>query len=110
MRALEIIANNCLAEVEKQDAEAHKVIKAFRDKYFPDGRIPPGGVLPPPPPELEIMQQKRDAILQGGRGQALQMIGAGKSANFDSFVKKRFAGKTPDANANGVQQLLSMEH
>jgi hypothetical protein len=110
MQSLEIIATNCLSEVEKQDAAAHIVIKAFREKYFPDGKIPVGGELPPPPPELEIMQQKRDAILQRGRSQVLEMLGGGKSAEFDSFVKERFAGKLPDAYANPMRQPNLMEH
>lgn len=97
MRALDQIAATCLQEVEAQDAEARIVINAFKERYFIGKVVPRGQPLPPPPPELEAMQQRRNAMLMRGRGLLLAALGEGTFNQFNSFVKERFGGKIPDS-------------
>lgn len=110
MRVLENIAATCLQEVEAQDAEAQVVIKAFRAQYFPGGVVPQGQRLPPPPPGLEVMQQRRNAILLRGRGLVLASLGEGAFNQFDTFVKERFGGKLPESYANRIQMPAPNGH
>ena len=104
MRALDEIAASCLREVEAVDEEAHAVINAFREQHFPGGKLPEGQQLPPPPPELEALQQRRNAVLLRGRDMLMGALGNAMSGRFDSFVKERFAGKLPNSYADRIQR------
>lgn len=90
--ALDEIAAGCLREVDEQDARARVIIEAFRARY-PDGIVPRGEKLPPPPPELKGMQVERDAMVLRGRDRLRAAFGEQEFGRFHEFVMKRFAGK-----------------
>lgn len=87
--ALEAIASACQREVNRQDERARIVIQAFRTK-FPDGKVPEGSKLPPPPPELITMQEERNAIILRARDQLRVAFGEASFASLDNYVKFRY--------------------
>ncbi len=91
-RKLDEITDDTLWEVEQQDAKARVVIQKFRAKY-PNGIVPRGQKLPEPPPELQTMQEERNAIILRGRDRLRLALGEQEFSRFHEFTMKRFAGK-----------------
>ncbi|NOT64069.1 MAG: hypothetical protein HOP19_27970 [Acidobacteria bacterium] len=85
MRALEEIAATCLAEVRQQDAIAREIIQEFRAR-FPKG-IVSKNQPPPPPSELETMQQSRNAMILRARGKIKLALGEQAFEQIDKYVK-----------------------
>jgi hypothetical protein len=73
-RKLDEIASSCVEEVSQQDAKAVVVIEKFRSR-FPEGKVPRGVKVPPPPPELRILQRERDAIILRARDNLRRALG-----------------------------------
>lgn len=88
---LEGVAASTLQEVEQLDARAQEVIKAFRARY-PNGIVSRGEKLSEPPPELNDMQQQRNAIFLRGRDRLRAAFGEREFARFHEFTMRRFAG------------------
>ena len=70
-RLLNDLAAKCVTDVARQDAIAQEVVNKFQSQ-FPNGRIPKGTKLPPPPASLAIMQQERNRIILQAR-ESLQL-------------------------------------
>ena len=58
----EKIAADCERDVAKLDAQAQRIIDAAHAR-FPNGKVPAGAQIPPPPPELQRLQQQRIATI-----------------------------------------------
>lgn len=92
-RLLDEIASTCVQQVSQQDHEALAVIEKFRAQ-FPDGRVPKGIKLPPPPPELKAMQQQRDAIILGARDRVRSVLGDIGFNKVNTFIEKYISPTT----------------
>lgn len=88
-KLLEAIAAACEQEVKHQDEKARVIIEAFRAQ-FPDGRIPQGMTLPPPPPELKLMWEERNAIILRARDRLRAAFGEQEFHRFDQHAKFDF--------------------
>ncbi len=88
--ALDVIASECLREVAMQDAKAKVAIDAFKSR-FPNGRMPPGQTPPPPPSELTVMQEQRNAIILRARERLQLKLGEQEFSQFEAFVNRRVA-------------------
>jgi hypothetical protein len=87
---LEQIATECEQEVTQQDARAKVIIDAFRARY-PNGIVPPGETLPPPPPELQAMQIERDQIVLRARDRLRAAFGEQEFTRFEQFIRSEVA-------------------
>ncbi|MBI4749239.1 MAG: hypothetical protein HY774_12170 [Acidobacteria bacterium] len=85
-------AVDCTRQVDTLDARAKTIIASFRAQ-FPNGQIPQGKTLPPPPPELLQLQKDRDATILRFRDQLRTAFGEAAFARFDSFVQGNIGGK-----------------
>ena len=65
------------------------VIEAFRKKYPPDQ--PLKAPLPPPPPELETLQQERDNLIEQHVADLKMQLGPEAARKLDSFLLNEFA-------------------
>jgi len=86
---LESIASACEQEVERQDEKAKVIIEAFRSQ-FPEGKIPKGVALPPPPPELKLMWEERNAMILLARDRLRAAFGEQEFHRFDQHAKFDF--------------------
>jgi len=84
--ALEEIAHACKAEVARQDEKARAIIFAYRAQ-FPDGIIPKAVTPLPPPPELKVMWEERNAIILRARDRLRAALGEQAFQRFDQHVK-----------------------
>lgn len=74
VRALNNIAEKCVADVARQDALAQEVIRKFQSQ-FANGRIPKGVKLPPPPTSLAALQEEKNVIILRARGTLQSTLG-----------------------------------
>jgi hypothetical protein len=91
-RALDEVAADSIREVGEIDSQAKAIIEAARAK-FPDGRIVRGQELPPPP-ELEQLQDLRDAVLTRAHERLRTLFGEQRFREFDSFVQNTVGSQT----------------
>jgi len=89
MRALTRIATECEQEVREMDAKARAIIDARRALYYPGDKVPPGGKLAPPSPELIAMQQERDALILRCRERVREAFGEQEFARLQDFLRRR---------------------
>jgi hypothetical protein len=82
----------CQSALAQQDAQAQALIQGFRAKY-PQGVLPAGQKLPPPPSELAILQQGRYAIILQARHRLHSAFGDQEFARFDAFVQSQVASR-----------------
>lgn len=101
--ALEAIAFACRQEVRQQDEKAKTIIEDFRSQ-FPDGRAPASGA-PPPPPELKIMWDERNAIILRARDQLQAEFGAKEFERFDSYVKFHYGANKSLVTIKSVNEI-----
>lgn len=85
-------AVDCTRQVDTLDARAKTLIASFRAQ-FPNGQIPQGKTLPPPPPELLQLQKDRDATILRFRDQLRTAFGEATFTRFDSFVQGNIGSK-----------------
>lgn len=107
-KILESIASACQQEIERQDEKAKVIIEAFRSQ-FPEGKIPEGMTLPPPPPELKLMWEERNAMILRARDRLRAAFGEQEFHRFDQHAKFDFG--TSDQylkgrNGNGIAPAL----
>ncbi|HKX26918.1 MAG TPA: hypothetical protein VJ302_04415 [Blastocatellia bacterium] len=89
VRILEEIAADSVREVEEIDAQA-KVITDELRAQFPGGRMPARIEGPPPPsPELERLQEQRDAAMTRAYDRLRTELGDQKFQTLDSVVQRR---------------------
>lgn len=89
-RILDTVADECVRQLDVQDARAQLIINEFR-KRFPPGKLLPGVKLPPPPPELTQMQEERDAMILRARDRLRVALGEDEFQRFEGFVMERVA-------------------
>jgi len=89
-RKLDEIASECVIEVAKQDAKAKEVIRAFKTQY-PPGEVKASKTLPPPPAELQQMQEERNAIILRARDRLATALGDKTFQNVDRYITNRVA-------------------
>jgi hypothetical protein len=106
-RMLNEIAADCEREVREQDAKARVIIDARRAAY-PGGRIPPGGKPLPPSPELEAMQQERNAIILRARDRLRQALGEQEWGRFQEFIHQRVASNITITPASPGQPVAAI--
>jgi hypothetical protein len=94
---LDQVTSDCEQELAQQDAKAQAVIDSYRARY-PAGELPEGVTLPPPPPELTVMQQERDSIILRARDRLRSMFGEQEFTRFDKFVRERGSSSIRRAN------------
>ncbi|HEX9928982.1 MAG TPA: hypothetical protein VGB02_10650 [Pyrinomonadaceae bacterium] len=97
LQALTSIATNNERELNRLDEQAKAIIDAFHAQY-PPGRLPPGAAPPPLPPQINVLQQQREATILRYREQLKRMFGEAEFARFDVFVKDEIGGKTSSQN------------
>ncbi len=88
--ALNEIAIDCDREVKLQDARAQAIIEAYEAQY-PNGKVPHGETPKPPPVELDLMTQERNAIVLRARDRLRATFGEEEFKRFDEFIKQRIA-------------------
>lgn len=87
-KAVKDIALSTTSEIDRLDQQAKVIVEAFKERY-PDGALPEGLPVPPPPAELAALQQQRnEAALRGSR-RIRETLGDGEFARFDEVVKSR---------------------
>lgn len=89
MAALVRIASDCEQEVKAMDARAKVIIDARRALYYPGGKVPPGGKIAPPSPELAAMQEERNAIVLRWRDRVRETFGEQEFARLQEFLRQR---------------------
>jgi hypothetical protein len=86
----EKIAADCERDVAKLDAKAQKIIDAAHAR-FPDGKVPAGAQLPPPPPELHRLQLERISTIMEARNRLRAALGEQGFQQLDDFIKVNVA-------------------
>lgn len=89
-RVLDKITDEYEAEVGRLDAQAKKLIDAAHAR-FPNGVVPPGATLPPPPPELKTLQRERDMTAMKARHKLRAVLGEHGFRQIDDYIKLNFA-------------------
>jgi hypothetical protein len=84
-------ALECERQLAVQDEKAQVIIDNFRARNFPNGEYNQPGPLPPPPPELEAMQQERNAIILRARDRLRRALGEERFAHLHEFVMTNIA-------------------
>lgn len=100
--ALNNIAFACVQELRQQDERAGRIIAAFRARY-PQRIIPPGESPPPPPVELKVLQEERNAIILRARDRLRQVLGVEAFNRLDGILKRRSSGSV-QASSPGASQ------
>lgn len=96
-RKLKAVAAACVEQIARQDAKALEVIQRLQSQ-FPGGRIPKGVKLPPPPPELRILQLERDQIILAAKNELDSVLGVAGSEKIEQFARSLTSIRpTPDA-------------
>ena len=86
----EKIAADCERDVAKLDAQAQRIIDAAHAR-FPNGKVPAGAQIPPPPPELQRLQQQRIATIMEARNRLRAALGEQGFQQLDDFIKVNVA-------------------
>jgi hypothetical protein len=86
-RELNAIATACVAKVARQDAKAIQIIEKSNAR-FPEGKVPKGTKMPPPSPELKVLQQERDEIVLAAKDSLVEALGTAAFANVEQFAKR----------------------
>lgn len=91
------IAVSCDSELAELDKKAQVIIEAFRARY-PEGDVPEGVIIPPPPAELTALQEERNLTILRARDRVRNALGEREFARFDEILKLRL---TPDIKRDG---------
>lgn len=86
------IALSCESELTILDKKAEGIIKEFK-KQYPDGIVPEGVIIPPPPAELRALQEERNRTILRARDRVQEALGGQEFNRFAETVKLRL---TPD--------------
>lgn len=88
--ALRQVAAEVEIEVGALDAQARKIIDAYRAKQG-GGELKKGQPLPPPPAELAALQERRDSAILNARQRLRLTLGEGKFGEFNKFMREKVA-------------------
>jgi hypothetical protein len=86
--ALGQIALEVENEVEALDAQAKRLIDAFRARH-PGGALKQGEAMPPPPRELAALQERRNAAVIRARDRLKSVLGDPAFDEFQGFVREK---------------------
>lgn len=118
------IAASCEQDVKAIDDQAKVIIANFRAQH-PGGLMQPGTDLPPPPAELQALQQQRNDVILASRDRLQAAFGEAAFGNFQTFVQEKVApqirreplnemrpargdeGRQPRGTVNAVQPGMS---
>lgn len=96
---LDNIAAECVKEMAQTDEKAKKIIDKARSR-FPDGKIPQGQQLPPPPQELRKLQRDRDMSILKARQKLRKKLGDYDFQLIDDHIKINFARQIKSSAVN----------
>jgi hypothetical protein len=83
-------AQGTTTAVQAVDVQIQAAVARFRAQ-FPGGKLPSHSALPPPPPELQTLQDQRDNLVLSNVAGLQSALGAGRFQNFDAYVQTSFA-------------------
>jgi hypothetical protein len=96
---LDNIAAESVREMAQTDEKAKKIIdEAY--SLFPDGKIPQGQQLPPPPKELKKLQHDRDMSILKARQKLRKKLGDYDFQLIDDYIKINFARQIKSSAVN----------
>lgn len=98
-KILDNIAAECVREMAQTDEKAKKIIDEARSR-FPDGKIPQGQQLPPPPKELKKLQRDRDMSVLKARQKLRNQLGDYDFQLVDDYIKINFARQIKSSAVN----------
>ena len=102
--ALKEIARDCDTAVRETDEKARLIIAQFHAQY-PPGKVSSNDV-PPPPPELEALQEEKDSLVLKHRDTLKTSLGEERFRLLDGYVQHLFAGKVTMKMVNPPQSTL----
>lgn len=82
------IALSCEAQLDALDKQAARVVEEFK-KHYPDGPVPEGVIIPPPPAELLALQEERNRLVLNARDRVRGALGEQEFAHLDQMVRLR---------------------
>lgn len=88
---LDEVASDAMNRVDELLARGQQVIAEARARV-PGGQLKKGEAPPPPPAELETLQQERETIILQARERLRAELGAEAFTRFDDFVQRNIAG------------------
>jgi hypothetical protein len=101
---LKEIARDADAGVREIDEKARLIIAQFHAQY-PPGKVS-ASELPPPPPELEALQEEKDSLVLKHRDTLKTSLGEERFRLLDGYVQHLFAGKVTMKVVNPPQSTL----
>jgi hypothetical protein len=87
---LEQAAADFAAEVKPIDDQARQIIAQIRQQ-FPDGIVPAGQEVPPPPAELANLQAQRNALAVTHWNNLSNALGSEAFESLDNFARQDFS-------------------
>lgn len=99
---LKKISFEYLIAIQPVDNQAVQLLDDLRSQ-FPDGMVPEGQEVPPPPPALAALQDQRNAIALSHRDQLMQAFGTKRFSDFNEFVQGDFAANFQSIGPTGDQ-------
>jgi hypothetical protein len=102
---LEQIAEESDAQIAEFDGRAKKIIDEARAQHR-GGELQPGETLPPPPPELGILQEQRNTAVLQARDRLRAIFGEEEFDRFDKFVQRDVAPKIKPVQLGLPRPLL----
>lgn len=98
-RKLQDEALECERRVAELDEKAKAIIEAAKAQ-FPLGIVPLGQNVPPPPPELQALQEERDSTILRSRDRLRAAFDEPSFARFHDSVQRRIASQVRTATPN----------
>lgn len=99
------ISTSCELEVSAVDQDAKLLIQNLRAAH-PGGRLQPGEKLPPPPPQLQALQQRRNSAILHARDRLSQAFGATAFSEFQKFVNEKVKPKIKPQSMDTLRPAL----
>ncbi len=88
---LDQVATECMNKVSDIESRAQQIIADARARV-PGGRLKEGEKSPPPPAELQTLQEEREATVLQAREHLRAAFDGESFARFDAFVQQKIAG------------------
>lgn len=85
---LDQIAAQCAFEIKLLDERAKPIIEAYKANY-PNGQVPHGQKLPPPPAELRQLTIERNNLVLRKRDELRAAFGEEAFGRFQKFIKNK---------------------
>ena len=95
-------AQDCMDAIKPINDEAKEIITKARAN-FPKGEVKSPEDLPPPPPELKELQQRKDDVVLRFRDMLKDGLGTQKFSEFNDFARQKIAPQVT-TNLNPTRQ------